>query len=101
MLLQITAILALALVLEAERACDDAVLRESEATAYADQLVVLAQRLSAASSRPPRRVRIRQGDLRSSMSCRSGRVLMWRRHRPAEPIGNRSAFWRAPILVSR
>ena len=40
------------LVLEAERACDDAVLRESEATAYADQLVVLATRLSAASSQP-------------------------------------------------
>jgi uncharacterized protein (TIGR03435 family) len=37
------------LILEAERACDDAVLRHSEATAYADQLVVFAQRLSAAS----------------------------------------------------
>jgi TonB family protein len=35
--------------LEAERACDDAVLGQSEATAYADQLVALAQRLSAAS----------------------------------------------------
>jgi len=32
--------------LEAERACDDAVLGRSEATAYADQLVGLAQRLS-------------------------------------------------------
>jgi uncharacterized protein (TIGR03435 family) len=40
------------LVLEAERACDDAVLRESDATAYADQLVVLAERLSTASSQP-------------------------------------------------
>jgi uncharacterized protein (TIGR03435 family) len=38
--------------LEAERACDDAVLRRSEATAYADQLVVLAQRLSETSSQP-------------------------------------------------
>ena len=38
--------------LEAERACDDAVLRRSEATAYADQLVELAQRLSASSSQP-------------------------------------------------
>ena len=34
------------LVLEAERACDDAVLRSAEATAYADQLVLLAARLS-------------------------------------------------------
>ena len=31
------------LVLEAERCCDDAVLRHSEATAYADQLVELAR----------------------------------------------------------
>jgi uncharacterized protein (TIGR03435 family) len=34
------------LVLEAERACDDAVLRYSEASEYADQLVDLAKRLS-------------------------------------------------------
>jgi TonB family protein len=34
------------LALEAERSCDDAVLAHSEATAYADQLVALAQRLS-------------------------------------------------------
>lgn len=48
------------LCLEAERACDDAVLRHAstvfgpvtDATAYADQLVVLAARLSAGSSRP-------------------------------------------------
>ena len=32
--------------LEAERACDDAVLRRSEATAYASQLVLLAERLA-------------------------------------------------------
>ena len=40
------------LVLEAERSCDDAVLRHSEGTAYADQLVVLAKRLSAAQRLP-------------------------------------------------
>jgi uncharacterized protein (TIGR03435 family) len=40
------------LALEAERACDDAVLRRAEATAYADQLVALAQRLSIARRRP-------------------------------------------------
>jgi bla regulator protein blaR1 len=37
------------LALEAERSCDDAVLGYSEATAYADQLVGLAKRLSLAS----------------------------------------------------
>ncbi len=40
------------LALEAERACDDAVVGRSEATAYADQLVVLAQRLAAAPNQP-------------------------------------------------
>ncbi|HEY1760665.1 MAG TPA: M56 family metallopeptidase [Bryobacteraceae bacterium] len=40
------------LVLEAERACDDAVLARSEATAYADQLVDLAKRMSAAQGSP-------------------------------------------------
>jgi len=39
-------------VLEAERACDDAVLRRSEATAYADQLVALAGQLSAGARQP-------------------------------------------------
>ncbi len=40
------------LALEAERSCDDAVLRSSEPTAYADQLVELAERLSAAARTP-------------------------------------------------
>jgi beta-lactamase regulating signal transducer with metallopeptidase domain len=39
------------LALEAERACDDALLQRAEATAYADQLVVLAERLSAVPKR--------------------------------------------------
>ena len=38
--------------LEAERACDDAVLRRSEATAYAHQLVLLAERLAATPGPP-------------------------------------------------
>ncbi len=38
--------------LEAERACDDAVLAGVEATAYADQLVALAKRLSATAKSP-------------------------------------------------
>lgn len=40
------------LLLEADRASDDAVVRRSEATAYADQLVELARRLSAAQRLP-------------------------------------------------
>jgi uncharacterized protein (TIGR03435 family) len=40
------------LALEAERSCDDAVLPHSEATAYADQLVDLAKRLSKAKRLP-------------------------------------------------
>jgi bla regulator protein blaR1 len=36
--------------LEAERACDDAVVRSEERTDYADQLVLLARRLSAAQA---------------------------------------------------
>ena len=39
------------LALEAERSCDDAVLGRSEATAYADQLVGLARRLSCGGNR--------------------------------------------------
>ena len=38
--------------LEAERACDDAVLRRSEATAYAHQLVLLAERLASIPTPP-------------------------------------------------
>jgi uncharacterized protein (TIGR03435 family) len=40
------------LALEAERACDDAVIRRSDPAAYADQLVVLAKRLSTAAHQP-------------------------------------------------
>jgi bla regulator protein blaR1 len=40
------------LAVEAERSCDDAVLSRSEATAYADQLVALAQRLSSTPKSP-------------------------------------------------
>ena len=40
------------LCLEAERACDDAVLRRAEPTAYADQLVLLAKRIATASTQP-------------------------------------------------
>ena len=40
------------LTLEAERACDDAVLAHSEATAYAEQLIALARQLTAANKSP-------------------------------------------------
>ncbi|HEY6466202.1 MAG TPA: M56 family metallopeptidase [Candidatus Acidoferrales bacterium] len=40
------------LTLEAERACDDAVLSRSEATAYADQLIALARQLTTANKSP-------------------------------------------------
>ena len=38
--------------LEAERACDDAVVAREESTAYAEQLVALAARLNAADAQP-------------------------------------------------
>jgi uncharacterized protein (TIGR03435 family) len=38
--------------LESERACDDAVLRGADRTAYAEQLVMLARRLSTRAARP-------------------------------------------------
>jgi beta-lactamase regulating signal transducer with metallopeptidase domain len=40
------------LALEAERACDDAVLRESDSVGYAEQLVSLARRLSPRAPQP-------------------------------------------------
>jgi bla regulator protein blaR1 len=40
------------LCLEAERACDDAVVQQAESTDYAEQLVSMAQRMSGAKARP-------------------------------------------------
>jgi beta-lactamase regulating signal transducer with metallopeptidase domain len=64
------------LLLEAERACDDAVLRHSEATAYADQLVGLARRFSA-TQRSPLLAMVNRGDL----ATRVGAVLDSRQKR--------------------
>ncbi len=58
------------LTLEAERACDDAVLKGSEATAYADQLVALARKLLA-SDRSPLLAMANRSDL----AIRVGAVL--------------------------
>lgn len=64
------------LLLEAERSCDDAVLERSEATAYANQLVGLAKRLSA-TQRSPLLAMANRADL----SARVGAVLDARQRR--------------------
>jgi beta-lactamase regulating signal transducer with metallopeptidase domain len=64
------------LVLEAELSCDDAVLRRSEATAYADQLVGLAKRLPTSQRSP-----LLAMASRSDLSARVGAVLDNRRQR--------------------
>jgi len=61
--------------LEAERSCDDAVLARSDATAYAEQLVGLARRLSGAQT--PALAMASRSDL----SARVGSVLDGRRAR--------------------
>jgi len=64
------------LALEAERSCDDAVLRRSEATAYADQLVGLAKRLPAAQ-----KLLLLAMVNRSDLATRVGAVLDMRQQR--------------------
>ncbi len=64
------------LALEAERSCDDAVLRRSEATAYADQLVGLARRISR-DRRSPLLAMANRDDL----ATRVGAVLDGRQQR--------------------
>jgi beta-lactamase regulating signal transducer with metallopeptidase domain len=56
------------LCLEAERACDDAVLRSAEETEYAEQLVELARRLSIAQP-PPMLAMASRGDLSTRISA--------------------------------
>jgi TonB family protein len=62
--------------LEAERACDDAVLGHSEATAYADQLVAVARRLSAGARQP-----VLAMASRADLSARVSAVLDGRQQR--------------------
>lgn len=64
------------LTLEAERSCDDAVLGRSDATAYADQLVDLAQRISSAGKTP-----LLAMVSRSDLATRVGAVLDIRQRR--------------------
>jgi beta-lactamase regulating signal transducer with metallopeptidase domain len=61
---------------EAERACDDAVLVVDEGTAYAEQLVELARRMSTASPRPALAMA-----KRSDLSARISAILNTRQHR--------------------
>jgi uncharacterized protein (TIGR03435 family) len=83
-------------VLEAERACDDAVLRRAEPDAYADQLVMLAQRLLDARSASLVAMATR-GDLPSRV-----RALLDRRQRrgPAGPAWIATACASAVALVA-
>ena len=62
--------------LEAERSCDDAVLGRSEATAYADQLVGLARRLSTSEKSP-----LLAMASRADLAARVGAVLDSRQRR--------------------
>lgn len=64
------------LALEAERSCDDAVLRRSAATAYADQLVGLARRMSNAAKSP-----VLAMANRADLTTRVGAVLDSRQQR--------------------
>jgi len=64
------------LVLEAERSCDDAVLGRSEATAYANQLVGLAKRLSMTKGSP-----LLAMANRADLAARVGAVLDSRQRR--------------------
>ena len=83
------------LILEAERACDDAVLQNADATAYASQLVTLAGRMSTAPTQPlpgmahstdlalrvhavldARQRRGRVGGLRTALVCAASAFLL-------------------------
>ncbi len=76
----------------AERACDDAVLRHSQAVGYADQLVLLAERFSARTRRPLLAMASR-GDL----STRVRAVLDI--HQQRGPAGVRALFTTAIAAV--
>lgn len=68
--------------LEAERACDDAVVKSEECTDYAEQLIVLARRMSSSTARPALGMANRS-DLSRRVSAvldgkqRRGRVGLW------------------------
>lgn len=82
--------------LEAERACDDVVLRRAEATEYADQLVTLAKRIKADTRRP-----LLAMANRSDLSVRIASLLdaKQRRGRPG-PAWIVAAMTAAALLVT-
>jgi uncharacterized protein (TIGR03435 family) len=69
------------LTLEAERACDDAVLDRTDATVYADQLVGLAQRLSLAARGGATKSPLLAMANRADLAARVGAVLDGRQPR--------------------
>ncbi len=73
--------------LEAERACDDAVVERSEATAYADQLLALARRMS---SGPAKSAALGMAS-RADLAVRIGAVLNERQKR------GRAARWQVAL----
>jgi bla regulator protein blaR1 len=76
--------------LEAERACDDAVLRRAEATEYADQLVRLARRIKAGTRRP-----LLAMANRSDLTVRIASVLDAKQRR-----GRPGASWTAAAMTA-
>ena len=79
--------------LEAERACDDAVVRSEERTDYADQLVELARRMNASTS--PALVAMAS---RSDLSTRVTALLDATQRRGR--IGRRAAFLALPAAAA-
>ena len=81
--------------LEAERACDDAVVRSEERTDYAEQLVSLAQRMSKTHAQP-----LLGMANRSDLSTRVSAVLDRSQPRgPASPLAAASAIIASVLVV--
>ena len=80
--------------LEAERACDDAVIVKEESMDYADQLVSLAERLSAARAQPTLGMANR-----SDLSARISSLLDGRQHRGRPGAGIVAAAAAAAFLL--
>ncbi len=80
--------------LDAERACDDAVVVRAEATAYADQLVGLARRLSALRKSPGLTMANR-----ADLTARVGAVLDGRQRRGRAGALAVSLAWIAAALL--
>ena len=80
--------------LDAERACDDAVVVRAEATAYADQLVGLARRLSALRKSPGLAMASR-----ADLTARVGAVLDGRQRRGRAGALSVALSWTAAAIL--